>query len=470
MVNAEYLRPSEIARVFDFHRNEGNKRPNIDPVHREPTRGRYNYMNALKPNFRTTHLQFSWFSCVLIVTLWILSSDSVLNSLEPKTKVPGIDAKTLHHKVLCGYQGWFRCPGDPANEGWRHWSRNGTSLTAKSLTFEMWPDLTEFSDEEKYPAPGFTYPDGKPAHLFSSAHAKTVERHFKWMEQYGIDGVFVQRFLVETSNPSTDLVLKHVRASAAASGRVYAICYDMSGTPKDKLYDLLIDDWKRLIDDQKVTHDGGYLHHGGKPVVFVWGFFTDRFGPALANKIIDFFKTDKKYGATLIGGCQWPWRTEKNAEWAKVFRRFDVISPWNVGHTMMVNEQKHATTNYWKDDIAEAKKNGMAYLPVIYPGFSWTNLKGKATGNETASRLGGEFFWRQFDTAANLGVEMAYVTMFDEVDEGTAIFKVSNSPPTQGRFQTYDGLPSDWYLRLTAEGTKVIRGERKSQPELPIKP
>jgi hypothetical protein len=65
---------------------------------------------------------------------------------------------------------------------------------------------------------------------------------------------------------------------------------------------------------------------------------------------------------------------------------------------------------------------------------------------------------------------MAYVAMFDEVDEGTAIFKVSNSPPTQGRFQTYDGLPSDWYLRLTGEGTKVMRGEQKSQVALPIKP
>src|SRR5262245_44142619 len=34
-----------------------------------------------------------------------------------------IDTSTLRHKVLCGYQGWFRCPGDPARAGWRHWSR-----------------------------------------------------------------------------------------------------------------------------------------------------------------------------------------------------------------------------------------------------------------------------------------------------------------------------------------------------------
>jgi hypothetical protein len=31
-----------------------------------------------------------------------------------------IDATSLRHKVLCGYEGWFRCPDDHAKEGWRH--------------------------------------------------------------------------------------------------------------------------------------------------------------------------------------------------------------------------------------------------------------------------------------------------------------------------------------------------------------
>ena len=137
----------------------------------------------------------------------------------------------------------------------------------------------------------------------------------------------------------------------------------------------------------------------------------------------------------------------------------------------MEGGQKHAATGYWKDDLAEAKKAGMAYLPVIYPGFGWTNLKGKAAARSTIPRLGGEFYWRQFATAADLGIDMAYVAMFDEVDEGTAIFKVDATPrPTQARFATYDGLPADWYLRLTGEGSKVIRGERKARPTLPIKP
>ena len=51
------------------------------------------------------------------------------------------------------------------------------------------------------------------------------------------------------------------------------------------------------------------------------------------------------------------------------------------------------------------------------------------------------------------------VAMFDEVDEGTAIFKCTNDPPTANgaKFVTYEGLPSDHYLRLTGLAGRVIR-------------
>jgi hypothetical protein len=304
--------------------------------------------------------------------------------------------------------------------------------------------------------------------LFSSANVKSVGRHFGWMKEYGIDGAFVQRFLVEASDRSTNLVLEHVRAASAKHGRVYAVGYDLSGFAKERMFDALTADWKHLVDERKVTADKNYLHHNGRPVLFVWGFFSDRFEAELARKMIDFFQAEGKYQVTLIGGCQWPWRTEKDAEWAKAFRKLDIISPWNVGHVAIEDGKKQAATAYWKDDLAEAQRAGKEFLPVIYPGFGWTNLKGNSAAKQAIPRLGGEFYWRQFGAARELGIEMAYVAMFDEVDEGTAIFKVSNTPPTQAHFETYEGLPADWYLRLTGEGTKVIRGERKAEKSLPF--
>ncbi len=383
-------------------------------------------------------------------------------------EISPVDATTLQHKVMCGYQGWFRCPGDGTGEGWLHWSRRRNQVTPNSLTIEMWPDTSELPQEQRYPVPGFTGPDQQPAHLFSSADQATVQQHFKWMQDYGIDGVFVQRFLVNLNKPSFDTVLSHVRQSAQQTGRTYAIGYDLSGAPPDRLYDMLVEDWKRLVDQEQLTQDDRYLHHAGKPVVFIWGFFDDRFDAALAHRIIDFFKQDPRYGVTLIGGCQWYWRRTQDEEWARAFRRFDVISPWNVGHYQVTDGKKVAATGTWAADRAEAEKSGAALLPVIYPGFGWTNLKGENATAATIPRRGGEFFWEQFVTASELGIDMVYVAMFDEVDEATAIFKVSNDPPVQAKFQTYENLPTDFYLRLTAAGTQVIQGKLKPTQTLPM--
>ena len=73
-----------------------------------------------------------------------------------------VDATTLHKKVLCGYQGWFRCPGDGGSQ-WIHWSRSTSTIASNTLTFEMWPDMSEYT--HKYAAPGFTHPGGAQAYL-----------------------------------------------------------------------------------------------------------------------------------------------------------------------------------------------------------------------------------------------------------------------------------------------------------------
>src|SRR5262249_52988460 len=66
-----------------------------------------------------------------------------------------VDATTLRGKVLCGYQGWFRCPGDGSELGWVHWSRERFRIVPETLTFDLWPDMSEYSAEERFAAPGF---------------------------------------------------------------------------------------------------------------------------------------------------------------------------------------------------------------------------------------------------------------------------------------------------------------------------
>jgi len=97
----------------------------------------------------------------------------------------------------------------------------------------------------------------------------------------------------------------------------------------------------------------------------------------------------------------------------------------------------------------------MLYLPVIYRAFSWTICSSRRRHVQN-SAPGREFFWKQFATPGH----SAWIWLSWHVRRsrrGTAIFKVSNTPPTQAYFVTYDGLRADWYLRLTAEGASAQR-------------
>ena len=398
------------------------------------------------------------------------------------TGPPVVDATTLQGKVTgCGYQGWFRCPGDPANMGWIHWSRDSRRLAPQTLTFEMWPDMTDYTAAERFAAPGFTYPDGRPAELFSSDNAATVLRHFEWMRDYGIDGAWLQHFVVDLPGgrsanryESRRRVLDHVREASRQTVRVWALSFDVSGMPADRIYEVLTTEWKRLV-DEKVIPDPRYVRQDGKPVVQVWGLYwknpSNDMTAALANRLADFFKAPGPYSAYLVGGGDWNWRKTPDRDWQDALRRYDAYAPWNVGNYATDKAGvKHASTSTWAEDQRECARRGVLWLPVVYPGFSWDNLQRRRSGTSEIPRNGGKFLWEQFHELAKLGADSVYIAMFDEVDEGTAIFKVTSKPPTQAHFVGYDDRPADWYLRLVGAGAEMLRGKRPRSAEIPITP
>ena len=142
------------------------------------------------------------------------------------------DRSSLVGKVMCGYQGWFNAPGDGADRGWVHWNKRAQRIEDGTARFDLWPDMTELSQEERFDT-AFTLPNGEKATLFSSFVQPTVLRHFQWMQQYGIDGVFVQRFATDLRDPKVlrhnNVVLSHARKGANLYGRAYALMYDLSG-------------------------------------------------------------------------------------------------------------------------------------------------------------------------------------------------------------------------------------------------
>jgi hypothetical protein len=392
-----------------------------------------------------------------------------------------VDASTLKGRVMCGYQGWFRCPGDAANEGWVHWSRDANRLTPQTVTIEMWPDVSEYADLELYPAGAFHDADGRAARLFSSDNPATVDRHFAWMRDYGIDGAWLQHFIVDLPGGATQQhfasrsrVLRHVTSAAEKTGRAWAISYDIAGAREDQIFDLVTSDWKRLVKADAVRGDR-YLRHLGRPVVQIWGFYKNdvqyAMTPAVANELIEFFAADGPHAAFLVGGGDWDWRRNADPAWQALYRRLPAYAPWNVGNYSTDKlGVRHATMDHWAEDKRQCDERGAMWMPVVYPGFSWDNLRREPPGTSTVARRGGAFYWEQFFELARLKPDAIYVAMFDEVDEGTAIFKVTNTPPVEARFLTYESLPADWYLRLTGQGARMLRGQIPLSASIPFKP
>ena len=383
---------------------------------------------------------------------------------------PGVDRKTLVGKVMCGYQGWFAAQDDGAGRGWYHWlGRNG--FQPGSCKIDLWPDVSELDPDERY-VTSFVHANGKPAEVYSAFNRKTVVRHFQWMQQYGIDGVFVQRFIGEVSNGAKGLrqfnvVLDHCREGANLYGRTYAVMYDLSGLGANQM-SRVMEDWKLLIDRMQITRDPAYLHHDGKPVVCVWGLgFNDRrrYTPAEGLELVEFLKNDPHYGGcTVMLGLPTYWRTLQrdcvnDPKVHELILKADIVSPWTVGRYTNPRQATDYANNVVKTDVQWCKERGKQFMPVVFPGFSWHNMNANSPQNQIP-RLKGEFLWSQFVADKAAGATMVYQAMFDEVDEGTAIFKCTNDPPVGAlSFITYEGLPSDFYLKMVGNAGRMLRGE-----------
>jgi hypothetical protein len=384
------------------------------------------------------------------------------------TSVKGVDCSTLHGKVMCGYQGWHAAEGDGCGRGWHHWrGRNG--FKPGSTNVDLWPDVSELDPDERY-ATAFKTADGKAAEVYSAFNAKTVLRHFKWMQDYGIDGVFVQRFAVEVFNPpglrQFNTVLDHCRAGANKHGRAYAVMYDLSGMRAEQMGKVM-EDWKLLTEKMHITKDPAYLHHGGRPVVAVWGFgFSDRRKYTLQEglELVSFLRTTPPGGCTVMLGVPTYWRTlerdaVKDRMLLELIGKADIVSPWTVGRYSTLEQVARYAEQTMAPDIAWCQQKRKEYMPVVFPGFSWHNQNPRFPVN-SIPRQGGKFLWSQFVAAKKAGATMVYQAMFDEVDEGTAIYKCTNDVPVgESKFATFEGLPSDHYLKLVGAASKMIRGD-----------
>jgi hypothetical protein len=418
-----------------------------------------------------------------LLLLWLLCRPFVV------TAQPRHNKETLYPAykglVMAGYQGWFRAQGDGSAA--THYAYGNPQRSA----IDAWPDVSEY--EKTYETP-FLLKDGSRARFFSSLDKSTVDLHFKWMQQYGVDGVFMQRFFDNTrpGNGRTESVaiLKNALAAASKYKRAIAVMYDLSGLKASgEDCSSIIEDWKYLVDEVKVTRQEGtptYLHENGKPVVVIWGVgFPDRpynIRHIGLERLIDFLRNDPVYGhCTVMLGVPAYWRELQgdcvhDSYLHTLIKQADMLLPWMVQRfSPLLHNEMDRLRDHLLADMAWCRQNNIEYVPCVYPGFSWHNLSTFAFPDDvkpvgSVPRQGGRFYWQQLYTAISAGASMLYIAMFDEVNEGTAIFKCTDQPPPDTAhvaFLHMDGTPSDLYLWLTGEAAQMLRREKPLSPVMP---
>jgi hypothetical protein len=197
----------------------------------------------------------------------------------------------------------------------------------------------------------------------------------------------------------------------------------------------------------------------------------------------------------------------------ELIKDVDIIMPWLVGaydyDGTVPTTPRGSFADFFNDriidDFTAAESYGVDFCPLIFPGFSDRNMH---PDHYVYDRHSGNFYWQQIYKFINQGARMLYVAMFDEIDEGTAIYKClrKNEVPSNvyssdyyvvyenGAYRrsdepvsvseggwcrkasdlgvTFNGiendLESDYYLRLTGEAGKILKGQAELTSNKPL--
>ncbi|WP_049580171.1 glycoside hydrolase family 71/99-like protein [Streptomyces sp. SBT349] len=382
----------------------------------------------------------------------------VLASMAPRSSAAALADDPVGDvvgKITVGYQGWFACAGDGAPiNGWWHWSQNWSQTPSQgNHVIKSWPDVRDYS--RTYPTAFANLNGGAAASLFSSYDDQTVDTHFRWMRENDIHTAALQRFNPNGGEGATrDAMAGKVRRAAEAHGRKFYIMYDVTGwlTMQEEIKA----DWTSKM--RAHTASSAYALQNGLPVVGIWGFgFNESnkpWPPEVCQDVINWFKAQ---GCYVMGGVPTHWRTgtgDSRQGFIDVYRSLDMLSPWMVGRISTLADVDHFYRNVNTPDQAECDAHGVSYQPCVLPGDL-----------QERHRLHGDFMWAQFYNMARIGVQGIYISMFDEYNEGNQIAKTAENGsqvPAGSGYWALDedgtACSSDYYLRLTGDGGKMLRG------------
>jgi hypothetical protein len=415
-------------------------------------------------NFKTILLALITILCACKKNNIIDNAQSESNAIHKTLTSPAGD---VVGKITVGYQGWFAATGDgsPINAWW-HWANNWSQAPSPSnLGIKSWPDVRDYTTT--YATAFANLNNGQQAKLFSSFNDQTVNVQFQWMQQNGIDCAALQRFNpTGGEGPVRDAITAKVKTAAETYARKFYIMYDVSGWTN--MQSEIKADWTNKM--KAYTTSSAYAKQNGKPVVCIWGFgFNDSNHPWSSAVCLDVINWFKSQGCYVIGGVPTHWReqnSDSRAGFIDTYNAFNMLSPWMVGRIGNTGDSDNFYTNVNVPDQAYCNSHNIDYQPCVLPGDL-----------QEHQRAHGDFMWRQFYNMVRVGAQGIYISMFDEYNEGNQIAKTAENAsfiPAGSNFVTLneDGTAcsSDYYLRLTGDGGKMLKGIIALTPNRPTQP
>ncbi|KAL7917430.1 hypothetical protein ACQKWADRAFT_324647 [Trichoderma austrokoningii] len=374
---------------------------------------------------------------VNLSSLLLVATASVAATHGNHARAASVDVSTLKGKWLYGYQGWFRKPASGVNN---HWSPNGGTPGPGNVEVDFLPDVSQYPSNCLF-ASTLTAPNGQPVQLYDNTCEGVVDLHFQWMQQNGIDGVIVQRFLSHLSDASFITILNQVEAAAVKYGRGFIVEYDASGgnSSAGSVANEILADYNSVV--KSYTTSSAYIHQNGKPAVMVFGVgFT-----TVAISVSDGanISTQLQNAGAYVGlGVPSTFGSDvgANTGFAAAYKAANLISPWTC---------------------RTLKSLGIDHAPLVWPGTSAYHLNGVTNPSafDYFPRYNGSFYSMQADAVTALADKplLVFNAMFDEMNEGTGNLPSlkTNQLPTNEKFVGYDNTFANTSFYLALGGQKA---------------
>ena len=312
--------------------------------------------------------------------------------------------------------------------------------------------------------------NGQPATLFSSYDQQTVDTHFPWMQQNGCDTAALQRFNPNSGEgPTRDAMAAKVRSAAESYGRKFYIMYDVTGWTN--MQSEIKADWTNKMSAH--TASAAYARQNGKPVVCIWGFgFNDANHPWDAATCLDVINWFKSQGCYVIGGVPREWRTGvggSRAGYLGVYHAFNMISPWMVGAigNAADSDSVYQNINVPRPGRLQRQRHR---LPALRPARRRVGQPARPRRLHVAPVL-------QHGPGRRAGHLHLHVRRVQrgQPDRQDRRERLADARPDSGLLALdEDGTAcsSDYYLRLTGDGGRMLKGQialtatRPTQPVL----